>query len=241
MVIVIFMVMAVDALLLYATGRLLRGRFCLWRYLLSVVFSGVFAVLGLYKDISFFGSFIWQIIMNLIIGTFAFGIQKESLYRVVLFSLLRLSVGGAVGRENIVSVLLGTAGIGFACMVMDRGEKYIPVELNYRGKTCRITALRDTGNNLRDPITGKGVLVVDANVACSLTGLAPLALQDPVNSLKALPGSRLIPYQSVGNTGFLLALQITNAKVGNRQTSLLVALSPNLLSKHYQALSGGSL
>lgn len=241
MVVVIIMVMAVDALLLHATGRLLRGRFCLWRFLSAVVLSGVFAALSIYKDISFFENGICQIIMNLLIGILAFGLRRESRYRLVLFSLLRLSVGGVVGRENMVSVLLGAAGICFACMVLSRGEKYIPVELTYRGKTCRITALHDTGNNLRDPVTGKGVLVVDANVACSLTGLAPWALKDPVSSLEALPGLRLIPYQSVGNTGFLLALQIPDVKVGNRQTSLLVAFSPNLLSKHYQALTGGSL
>ena len=241
MVVVAFMVMVVDALLLYAAGRLLRGCFRLWGYLGAVVLSGVFTVLSLCMEASFLDGFLWQITMNLIIGTLAFGLRKESRYRVVLFAVLRLSVGGAVGRENMVSVLLGAAGIGFACMVLDRGEKYVPVELNYRGKTCRITALRDTGNNLRDPVTGKAVLVVDADIACALTGLTPLALQDPLTSLETLPGLRLIPYKSVGNTGFLLALPIPNAKVGNRQTSLLVALSPNLLSKHYQALTGGSL
>jgi len=109
------------------------------------------------------------------------------------------------------------------------------------GQTLHLTALRDTGNTLRDPITGKGILVVDAQTAAKLTGLEPAALCDPVSTISKFPGLRLIPYRTVGGTGFLLALQVRDAKIGNRQGSILVALSPNCLGNHYQALTGGTL
>jgi hypothetical protein len=138
-----------------------------------------------------------------------------------------------------MSMLLGAAGMGFACLLVAQKKDLIPIELTYGGKNLQLTALRDTGHGLRDPITGKSVLVVDADTARKLTGLSRAALCDPVNSLESIPGLRLIPYKTVGNTGFLLAIQIREAKVGDRQTSVVVGLSPNLLGKQYQALTGG--
>lgn len=241
MVVVIMMVMVVDILLLYATGHLLGGRIPMWRYGVAGLAGGIFAGLSMIDGFSFLGSSLWQICGIVMTGLLAFGFSGQTLRKLFLFSLLRLSIGGLAGKEAMVSMLLGALGIGFACMIVGRRSKFVPVELNFHGQTYHITALYDTGNALKDPITGRGVLVVDANIARRLTGLEAAALRDPVQNLLSFPGLRLIPYQSVGNTGFLLALQITDAKIGNRQESILVALSPNLLSNHYQALTGGNL
>ena len=138
-------------------------------------------------------------------------------------------------------MLLGAAGIGFACTAVGRNRNLVPVELTYGSKTLRIKALRDTGNTLRDPITGKQVLIVGSDVAQKLTGLTVSMLNDPVGSVQALPGLRLIPYQTVGNTGFLLALKLNDVRIGDRQGSALIAFSPCLLGKHYQALTGGTI
>lgn len=241
MVVVIMMVMVVDILLLYATGHLLGGRIPLWRYAVAGLAGGIFAGLSMMDGFSFLGSSLWQICGIVMTGVVAFGCSGRTLRKLLLFSLLRLSVSGLTGKETEVSMLFGAVGIGFACLIVGRKSKFVPVELNFGGQTYHIKALYDTGNTLRDPITGKGVLVVDANIAHRLTGLEAAALRDPVGNLVSFPGLRLIPYQSVGNTGFLLALQIPDAKVGNRQESIIVALSPNLLSNHYQALTGGTL
>ena len=78
-----------------------------------------------------------------------------------------------------------------------------------------------------------------ADVAQMLTGLTLTALQDPVGSIGTIPGLRLIPYQTVGNTGMMLAINISNAKIGNRRGNTLVAFSPQIFNGHYQALTGG--
>ena len=241
MVVVMLMVMLVDLLLLYATSGLLGSRTSLWRSLVASMVGAILAGLSLQKNFSVLSRFWGQLCVIVLTGTCAFGISKEGLKNLVLFTLLRLSVGGIAGKEGTVSMLLGAAGIGFSCFCLSRKSKFIPVELYYGGQTYRITALYDTGNALRDPITGKSVLVVDADIARGLTGLDADALRDPVASIVRFPGLRLIPYQSVGNSGFLLALQIPEAKVGNRKENILVALSPHRLSHHYQALTGGTL
>ena len=138
-------------------------------------------------------------------------------------------------------MLLGAVGIAFACVVVGKGKRYVPVELSYGGRTVALTALRDTGNTLRDPISGKQVLVIGADAAQILTGLTTSVLADPVGSLGVLPGLRFIPYQSVGNTGFLLALTMQNVKIGNKRGDTIVAFSPQVFNHRYQALTGGNV
>ena len=159
----------------------------------------------------------------------------------VLFGLLHLSLNGiAQGTDELRSMLLGAAGMAFAGLAkVRRGSKLVPVELTLGDRTLRLTALKDTGNALRDPVTGRPVLVVEANVAATLTGLTTEALENPVESIGTIPGLRLIPYKTVGNAGFLLAMQIPDAKIGERRGSAIVAFSPQVFESHYQALTGG--
>lgn len=242
MIIVMLMVMAVDALLLYASGRFLGAKESLLRVLVASLAGALFTLLSLMPDFFFLDHILWRLCSYLLIGLTAFGFLKSAIPKIFLFSLLHLSLGGVTGSKNeMISMLLGAAGIGFACLLVGLRREFVPVELTSGGRTLHLTALRDTGHSLRDPISGKAVLVVDADTAKKLTGLAPEALCDPVNNLGTFPGLRLIPYKTVGNTGFLLAVQIPEARIGNRRESILVALSPQLLGKHYQALTGGNL
>ena len=153
--------------------------------------------------------------------------------------ILHVSLGSITENGITLSVLLGAAGIGLACLLLSNRQNLIPVELCYGEKTWQLTALRDTGHSLRDPISGKQVLIIGADTAQQLTGLSPQKLRDPVGTMQTTPGLRLIPYQTVGNTGFLLAIYVPQAKIGNRQGSAVVALSPNVFGNRYQALTGG--
>lgn len=83
------------------------------------------------------------------------------------------------------------------------GRRLLPVRLSGNGKQLRLTALADTGNELRDPITGQSVLVIGCEAAGQLTGLTRAQLRHPLETLTAapLPGLRLIPYRAVGAEG----------------------------------------
>lgn len=241
MIVIMLLVMAVDALLLAASGRFLGQSTQPIRVLAASFLGALFTALCLMPAFSFLNHIPWRLWGVILIAVSAFGLRKNSIPKILLFLLLRVSLGGMTGGETQwTSLLLGAAGMGFACLLVGREKDLIPVELTYGGNTLQLMALRDTGHALRDPITGKPVLVVDADTARKLTGLSQAILCDPVNNLGCLPGLRLIPYKTVGNTGFLLALQIRDAKVGGRQENVLVGLSPNLLGKRYQALTGGN-
>lgn len=222
----------VDSLLLLAAGLLQGGEIRYGRAILGGLISGVLA------QGAIMGKLFWRIAgmwMGVIVAS---GLSWDTIGKGFIFMGLQSFVLALTGGYWMIT-LLGFAGILILWILTGMGADLIPVELNYMGKTLHITALRDTGNQLRDPITGRHVLIVGADIAGKLTGLSPAALEDPVNTMGAIPGLRLIPYRTVGNTGFLLALKLSDVKIGNRQGQTVVAFSPLVLGSKYQALTGG--
>jgi len=182
----------------------------------------------------------------------AFGLEKETIRKGVVFSILSLSLSGVMsvlGNDAVISMLIAAAVVAALYMIgagwIPGVAKYISVELRHQGKKVCITALQDTGNTLRDPITGQAVLVVDADIATRLTGLSEEQLRKPVEVMASgsKRGLRLLPYHSVGNpNGMMLAVWVSDVKIGLWKGGRLVALAPNRFeSKHYQALTGGTV
>lgn len=238
----------VDFLLLLAASRLCGFPAKLVRAALGALLGGVYAACCLLPGFLFLGNTLWRTVSLGLMLIVAYGISKSAMRRGLVFVFLSMALGGVmmgIGRGGFWGVVCGAVTVCLLCFVGFHGRiggtSYIPVELHYGDKILRITALQDTGNTLRDPITGRAVLVVGADTALELLGLTRSQLQNPVGSVGALPGLRLIPYHSVGTSSFLLAMKFKNVKIGNWQGSTLVAFAPESLSAEgaYQALTGG--
>ena len=129
----------------------------------------------------------------------------------------------------------------------DRERQVLPAEVALLGRTVALSALRDTGNSLTDPISGCGVLIGDAAV---LAPLFPGPLPSPVPGdaaalFRLLAGSealrprlRLIPYAALGKTdGLLLCFRPDAVTVGGVPRGLMVAVSPTPLQNgEYNAI-----
>ena len=239
MVMVMGMALVVNICLLYAAGKAVRETALAIRMFLAAAIGALFVGTSIIPEVAFTKHWLWRLLGLVLTGAAAFGVRGKAWWNTFLFVLLQLSLGGIAERSVTVSMMLGAAGVGLACLLLNRNQNFVPVELKYGEQTLQLTALRDTGHSLRDPVTGKSVLVVGADTAQQLTGLHPHELRDPVRTLETMPGLRLIPYQSVGNSGFLLAIFVPQAKIGGKQGSAIVALSPNLFGSNYQALTGG--
>ena len=247
---VMLMNFLVDFLLLMAAGRLCNYPAKILRAVAGGVLGGLYAAFCLLPGFAFLGKFIWRMVSLGVMAAAAYGYSVSALRRGMVFALLSLAMGSAVmgiGYGGALGVV-GTAGIlCILCYFGFRGglgrTTYIPVELSYGNKHLCLTALQDTGNTLRDPVTGQQVLVIGADAAQKLTGLTQTQLRSPVESLGAIPGLRLIPYHSIANGGFLLALRLKSVKIGSWKGSTLVAFAPEGLSGEgaYQALTGGAL
>ena len=243
----------VDFLLLMGTNRLAGFPAAPGRGALAALFGSVYAAFCLLPGFRFLGNFLWRCVSLCMIALIAFGFRRDAVKRGGVFLLLSLALGGMAlcfTRQNFAALALGAAGVWLLCRVSFGdgavGREYVPVTLTYGGKNVSFTALRDTGNTLRDPITGEPVLVVSGEVAQQLTGLTQMQLFSPLETMAArpLPGLRLIPYHAVGSKGgFMLAMRFPGAVVGKKQQNVLVAFAAEGLERTgmYQALTGGAL
>lgn len=241
----------VDFLLLLGTNRLCGYPPGWGRAALGAGIGGVYGGLCMVPGFRFLGNTLWRVVCLGIIAWIAFGFHRSALRRGIIFFLLSMALGGitlSFGDGSSGALVAAAAGVALMCALGFRGNvgsaSYIPVELSYGGKRLYMTALHDTGNTLRDPVTGRPVLVVGAEIARQLTGLTSQQLRSPVEAVTTagIPGLRLIPYRAVGQScGMLLAVKIPDVKIGKWKGSSLVAFAPEGLSAEgaYQALTGG--
>lgn len=242
----------VDFLLLLGTNRLAGFPLGASRCALAALVGSVYSGACLLPGFRFLGNLLWRTVSLAAMGLLAFGLARGSIKRTGLFLLLSMAMGGLVlslGREDFgaltVAALLcfGLCRVCFGNTVGSR--EYVPLTLTYEDKTASVIALRDSGNTLRDPVTGQQVLVVSGEIGQRLTGLTLEQLQHPLETLsrRPIPGLRLIPYRAVGQGGsFLLGLRLP-VKIDGKQTESVVAFAAEGFGKGqvYQALTGGAL
>lgn len=241
---------AVDFLLLLGTNRLAGYPPSPGRAAIAAVLGALYGGACLLPGFGFLGNTLWRFVSLALMALTAFGFRMSALRRGILFTLLSMALGGVamgLSRSRFWSLVAAAGFVCALCVIGFRGKAggsaYIPVELCYAGKHLRLTALRDTGNTLRDPVTGQQVLVVGAEVARQLTGLTRQQLEKPVETMGSIPGLRLIPYRAVGQPGgMLLALRIPEVRIGKWKGSTLVAFAPEGIGSEgeYQALTGGA-
>ena len=167
-------------------------------------------------------------------------------------------LGGGIFYSGIDLKIVLVSAAGCYCMLsllfqrwgrhtMSGGElETVTMELS--GKKVSLVALRDSGNTLSDPATGKQVLVVEGECIRCLFPEGKLPdLSDPVVALECLNGQwpgrgRALTYRAVGvERGLLAALRMDRIIIGGKeQKGTLVALSPTPVSDGgcYQVLAG---
>ncbi len=241
----------VDFLLLLGTNRLSGFPAEPWRCAGAAGLGSLYAAACLLPGFRFLGNSLWRMVSLGLMGVLAFGCNRSALRRGAVFLLLSMALGGlalSIGRNDFPALVLA-AGLCFClCRVSFGsrvgGQEYVPVTLRYGGREVSLIALRDTGNTLRDPITGEPVLVVSGEVGQQLTGLTAAQLAAPLETMGKLPGLRLIPYRAVGNPcGMLLGLRMEDVQIGGKRGTAIVAFAPEGLGNGgmVQALTGGAI
>lgn len=247
---VVLLNFAVDLMLLLAADHIAGHRPNVKRCALAAGIGGAYAGLCLLQRFAFLGGVVWRVAVLAFMGLCAFGRNRTAIRRTVMFVFLSLALGGAVmllSAGGFFAVLLGAAMLLFMCLYAFSarlGSRFLPVTLTYMGKCQRFFALVDTGNVLKDPVSGSNVLVVSPVVAQRLLGLTQQQLQDPALAVlqSGIPGLRLIPYRSVGcNSGMLLAMEFQDVQIGREKGRVVLGFSPNGFgdAAQFQALTGG--
>ena len=262
---------AVNYLLLRASARLSASAAVQYRLILGALIGACYAVAVYLPGCGWMRSVLCKPVIAALMLLAAFG-SKRSTFRIgAVFGALTLVLCGAVygvqllqnGRVHyrgdtlfypvsFFTLLLTAAAVSLACRLLlpkltHAAHSVLPVTLRLGAKCVHLTALRDSGNTLTDPIGGGSVLTVYWKAAKNLlpVSVTQEEISAPANlalRLKEL-SPRLIPYRAVGTaSGLLLALpcEITmenHTKIG------LVALSPTPVSDGgaYEALTGGNV
>lgn len=248
------------------------------RLLGAAALGGLYAVMTVLPGMEAAGGFLCQSLCAALMLLAAFGWKRSTVRQGLFFFALSFVFSGAVllavqliepnmmllgGRAYYAvttPALLLLAGLiyGLAAVVLSgwgthTGGDLVSLSLSLEHRQLSLKALRDTGNTLRDPISGQSVLVTDWQVLSRLlpdAGIQSSHVRDPAALMQRLSRQypqlrfRLIPYQAVGvESGLLLALRCClEEKKGHRQERL-VAFSPTPVSEEgrFDALIGGKI
>lgn len=239
-----------NSIILLATGVILKDKTRIIRNLISSSIGAVYAIIIYTSHIEIYSNIFLKIMLSLVIVYIAFKPQntKSLLKHLIIFYLTSFTFGGVafallyfVRPQDILiqnGVLIGTYPIkmiliggivGFVIITISfknikgklkREDIYCNVKLNVEEKTKIITALIDTGNFLKDPITKIPVIVAERE---SLKGLFPDEIL--FNTSKIINGGsidlgeyaskvRVIPFKSLGkDNGLLLGIKIDEAYI----------------------------
>lgn len=243
----------VDFLLLLGTNRLSGFPPGPGRSAVGAMVGGVYSGACMLPGFRFLGNLLWRTVSLACIAVLAFGCSRSTWKRGGIFVLLSMAMGGialSLGRGSFLSLVLSGLSVWLLCRASFGdtvgNREYVPLEIVGQEGTIQLTALKDTGNTLRDPITGEPVLVIDGSCAKALAGLEEKQLASPLETMARhpVPGLRLIPYRAVGcSGGMLLAMRFNQVKIGGREQSAVIAFAPSGLGggSMYQALIGGVL
>lgn len=237
----------VDFLLLLGTNRLSGFPGNPVRCAGAATLGGIYAGACLLHGFHFLGNTVWRGCILLLMAVCAFGIDRNAWKRCGVFLLLSLALGGAAScfhKRDAFALVLAAGGIWLLCRIGFGGgiggREYVPMTLSLGENSVQLTALKDSGNTLRDPISGEEVFVIGPEAAETLTGLTLEELRAPLETMAKhpIPGLRLIPFHAVGGGGMLLGLRFDKVLVGNCTKSAIVAFSGEKIGQGngYQAL-----
>ena len=239
----------VDILLLTGAGKLTKTQPGRTGTIAAALVGAAYKGCCMIPQLSVLNHLTLRLFVLAVMGILAFGWRVGALRPVATFLVLQMALAGLVsgaGMGNIWPVILGGTALWLLCAVGFRQScgNIIPAELTNGGQTVKIRALVDTGNLLRDPVTGESVLVVCSWLGAVLAGLTEKQISDPVQTLLEKPnhGLRLLPYHTVGQKhGMMLAMKIDEVKLRGQKAGNLIAFAPYGLGtqKEYQALAGG--
>ena len=141
---------------------------------------------------------------------------------------------GEAGIRLFAAILLGlwalaAFGLGNAASGRVKG-RVRRIEAERLGRRAEFFALEDTGSSLREPVSGRSVIVADAQ---TLRGLFDSGTYEiirsagPVEAMARLgAGYMLVPYRALGTgSGLLLAFRPDSLLVDGEESGSLIAVS----------------
>jgi len=252
----------INYFIVLATAKLCALPLKRVRFAVSAAVGALYSVALLFGPFAFLASPITKLALGFLMTIIAFGVEIKLLKPFLAFLAVSAAFGGAVYAASIlagrsigdglyINASMRVLALSFAVcyivltLVFKRfGKSYARelrnVKVTMCGKTAEFKALRDTGNELYDPISGLPVMVLDVNEACKLlpehlmvslkTGVPEFI--EALSAEEAFCAKfRLVPYSAVGvKMALLPVFRPDGLWVDGKETkNTLVGISPTIL------------
>lgn len=243
-----------DFVILWATAKLSRKSIAYVRFILVAILGGIYGVVNLLPNTGIWYSMPAKIMFSCLVVILALHPKGWQEFKKILLCFYAVSfamAGATIGITYLMNEnsqgdpfsywwLLG--GIVCALYLGQYGGKYLSqkiipallkyrVELHFDNKICRGEGFLDTGNNLRDPLTKRPVIVAEYDL---LKECIPDDCQAAIENfhdnndiLQALSVSswasrlRLIPFSSIGQkNGLMVGFRCDEIVVDSEQINL---------------------
>ncbi|MEG0777780.1 MAG: sigma-E processing peptidase SpoIIGA [Oscillospiraceae bacterium] len=252
----------INYFILLATAKLCAMPLRRWRFALAGALGALYSVLVLLPPLRFLASPITKLALGAFMTLIAFGNARRLLKPFIAFLAVSAAFGGAVfaasmlagnapGEGLYINASLRVLLLSFAAcylaltlvfnrLTKKRSRETVSVRISLCGKTAEFKALRDTGNELYDPVSGLPVMVagfqtasalLPENCTLALQKGAPEFFETLMENAALRAKFRLVPYSAIGQQAGLLPVFRPDLALINGQEvkNILVGLSPTIL------------
>lgn len=280
--------LCMNYIILFATGYLLKIKMNHIRLILSAILGGIYSILAYMEILEIYSNFALKIILSIVMVYLAYHAKniKQLAKQLIFFYLTSFVFGGCafallyfikpqeilikngtyIGTYPLKITILGGI-VGFTITVIafhfvkkkiTKKNMYCNITIYFEEKNVTATALLDTGNMLKDPITSMPVIVVEKEI---LKNILPEIILNNLNkiiggdvpkevyedeNLEYITKFRVIPFSSIGKTnGMLLGFKANKVEIKDEESietknNVIVGIYENKLSKknQYSALIG---
>lgn len=273
-----------NSIIIYATAIITKSKIKHIRILISSLIGAIYSVLSYISNLAIFSNLFTKILLSIIMVYIAFNPKDiKALGKITLLFYLTSFVFGGVAfamiyiikPQNILmkdGLFLGTyplktifIGAIVASIILITGFKVVKskfskkdmfcnINIKIKGKEKKIKVMVDTGNLLKDPISGMPVIVIEHT---ELYDILPKELLNNLEKilggdLKGIPEDikneylsklRVIPYSSLGKqNGMLLGIKADEVKVEDEtiKNNVIIGIYNKALTKRgeYNGLIG---
>ncbi len=250
----------IDYCLVLASARVCGVVLHRWRYALAALIGALYAALMVLPGCGWLANGAMKLALGAAMALIAFGGEAHLVRCTVVFFAVSAAFGGAVyaasmlagvspGSGALVTVSGRVLALSFAACyaavslvfrrrakAADREVRTVTVTL--AGRCVTLKALRDSGNDLHDPVSGLPAAVVERAAVLPLFPALHALPDDAVQTLEALGALPectgrvvLLPYRAVGVAGALLpAFRPDSVRIDGMSEPMLLALSAQALT-----------
>ena len=250
----------IDYCLVLASARVCGVALRRWRYALAALIGALYAALMFLPGCGWLANGAMKLALGAAMALIAFDGEAHLVRCTVVFFAVSAAFGGAVyaasmlagvspGSGALVTVSGRVLALSFAACyaavslvfrrrakAADREVRTVTVTL--AGRSVTLKALRDSGNDLHDPVSGLPAAVVERAAVLPLFPALHALPDDAVQTLEALGALPectgrvvLLPYRAVGVAGALLpAFRPDSVRIDGMPEPMLLALSAQALT-----------